>query len=137
MKIAIKAFITVIVILYCIRIVSVIEAKSVRKNELERGVSNAMCSCLDEMMSDADYLALDGSTPQATIDSLNARLASNFTKYLLIQLKSDSNADVTVIVADCESGIMTVEVSLTFKYSTGDAGNVKFRKTGIVDEVTS
>ena len=55
----------------------------------------------------------------------NAKLKNNFIKYLTTNLNSNvTKLDVNIYGADATNGLLSAEVTATFKYPTGNTGTV-------------
>ena len=65
----------------------------------------------------------------------NAKLKNNFIKYLTTNLNSNvTNLDVNIYGADATNGLLSAEVTATFKYPTGNTGTVSCYRTVILDK---
>ena len=65
----------------------------------------------------------------------NAKLENNFIKYLTTNLNSNvTNLDVNIYGADATNGLLSAEVTATFKYPTGNTGTVSCYRTVILDK---
>lgn len=96
--------------------------RSVRSQEADAALSQAMDSTLSNVMSGKnDRIADDKS------------LVAEFLKALLIQENSDSDISVAILEADCEYGILSAEVTETFTHPNGKRGSVSEARTMIFD----
>ena len=65
----------------------------------------------------------------------NAKLKNNFIKYLTTNLNSNvTKLDVNIYGADATNGLLSAEVTATFKYPTGNSGTVSCYRTVILDK---
>lgn len=65
----------------------------------------------------------------------NAKLKNNFIKYLTTNLNSNvTKLDVNIYGADATNGLLSAEVTATFKYPTGNTGTVSCYRTVILDK---
>lgn len=65
----------------------------------------------------------------------NAKLKNNFIKYLTTNLNSNvTKLDVNIYGADATNGLLSAEVTATFKYPTGNLGTVTCYRTVILDK---
>lgn len=65
----------------------------------------------------------------------NAKLKNNFIKYLTTSLNSNvTKLDVNIYGADATNGLLSAEVTATFKYPTGNTGTVSCYRTVILDK---
>ncbi len=65
----------------------------------------------------------------------NAKLKNNFIKYLTTNLNSNvTKLDVNIYGADATNGLLSAEVTATFKYPTGNTGTVTCYRTVILDK---
>ena len=64
----------------------------------------------------------------------NAKLKNNFIKYLTTNLNSNvTKLDVNIYGADATNGLLSAEVTATFKYPTGNTGTVSCYRTVILE----
>lgn len=65
----------------------------------------------------------------------NAKLKNNFIKYLTTNLNSNvTKLDVNIYGADATNGLLSAEVTATFRYPTGNTGTVTCYRTVILDK---
>lgn len=97
--------------------------RSIRKEETDTALAQAIDATLSGVMSENNY----------TIEE-NETFIAEFLKALLIQTNSDSDLKVSILEADYELGIMSVEITETFKHPNGKEGTVSEVRTVIFDK---
>ena len=98
--------------------------RSIRKGETDTALSQAIDATLSGVMSENNY----------TIEE-NETFVADFLKALLIQTNSDSDRKVSILEADYELGILSVEITEKFKHPNGREGTVSEVRTVIFDKV--
>ena len=96
--------------------------RAVRQDETESMLSQAIDSSLSSVM--------DGRG--GTVWN-QEEFVADFLKALLIQANSDSDITVSVLDADCEQGILSVEITESFRHPNGNTGSVSQVRTVIFD----
>ncbi len=96
--------------------------RQTRKEEADIALSQAIDTALSGVMSEYNY----------TIEE-NETFIADFLKSLLIQTNSDSDLKVSVLEADYELGILSVEITEKFKHPNGKEGTVSEVRTVIFD----
>ena len=122
MKNMLIAFYAAIIALVIILIGFTIHGRSVRQVELD----NALKSSMEGAMT---MLLYEEGRPQ-TEDEWKAA----FLQSLAIQINSASDLAVTILEADMQKGLLSVEAALTWKHPIGTAGRVSSSMTAILDE---
>lgn len=100
-----------------------IYGRSIRKEETDTALAQAIDATLSGVMSEYNY----------TIEE-NETFVADFLKALLIQTNSDSNLKVSVLEADYALGILSVEITETFRHPNGKEGTVSEMRTVIFDK---
>lgn len=98
--------------------------RSIRKGEAAMALSQAIDATLSGVMSENNY----------TIEE-NETFVADFLKALLIQTNSDSDLKVSILEADYELGILSVEITEKYKHPNGKEGTVSEVRTVIFDKV--
>lgn len=97
--------------------------RSIRQEETDSMLSQAIDSTLAGVMSENNY----------TINE-NSAFVADFLKALLIQKNSDSDITISVLDADYTLGILSVEVTEKYKHPNGKEGSVSEVRTVIFDK---
>lgn len=97
--------------------------RAARQDETKAMLSQAIDSSLANAMQGRDD----------TIQEKEAFVA-DFLKALLIQANSDSDITVSVLEADYEQGILSVEITEKFRHPNGNTGSVSEVRTVIFDK---
>ena len=97
--------------------------RNVRKEETDTALAQAIDATLSGVMSENNY----------TIEE-NETFIADFLKALLIQTNSDSDLKVSILEADYELGILSVEITEKFKHPNGKEGTVSEVRTVIFDK---
>lgn len=97
--------------------------RSIRKEETDTALAQAINATLSGVMSEHNY----------TIEE-NETFVADFLKALLIQTNSDSDLKVSILEADYELGILSVEITETFQHPNGKKGTVSEVRTVIFDK---
>ncbi len=96
--------------------------RAARKQETDKALAQAIDSTLSNVMSEHNY----------TIEK-NEDFIADFLKALLIQTNSTSDLTVSVLDADYEHGILSVEITETYTHPDGNKGSVSEMRTVIFD----
>lgn len=132
MKAALKITLTIIIMLLTVSIQNSIENKTVRANEIERATDNACSETMRVVMSDKRFAHIEDMS-EAEKAEKNRLMADMVKTCIIRQITSDSKVDVNVIEADCEKGILDVQVLAEFKYINGRTGKIEKRSTVILE----
>ncbi len=97
--------------------------RAVRQEETNHVLTEAIDSALAGVMSENNYTIAD-----------NENFIADFLKALLVQANSDSELTVSVLYADYEYGILSVEITETFLHPNGTEGSVSEVRTVIFDK---
>ncbi|MCI9416892.1 MAG: hypothetical protein HFI82_05690 [Eubacterium sp.] len=96
--------------------------RSARQQEAAMALSQAIDSTLSNVMSENNYFIKE-----------NQDFTADFLKALLIQTNSDSDLTVSILDADYELGILSVEITEKFLHPNGKEGSVSDVRTVIFD----
>ena len=97
--------------------------RSARQKETEYMLAQAIDSSLSDVMQGRNGFITE-----------NEDFVADFLKALLIQANSDSDITVSVLDADYEHGILSVEITEKFKHPNGKTGSVSQVRTVIFDK---
>lgn len=128
MRVAVCALIMSSVLVFTTVCIFAMSNTAIRKNELQHSLSAAMDSSLEILCSEKSYsFSEDEST--ATDEFI-----ADFLEKLLVNTSSDSEIKVSVLAVDVQKGLLDVEVTETYKHTTGAESSVSCRKTAIYEE---
>lgn len=113
---------SIVIVLVMIMTVYTIDGKNIRQTEL----NNALNSSMESAMS---QLTLAEGKPNS-----NEEWVAMFLESLVIQIDSASDLTVTILEADMEKGVLSVEAVLTFKHPIGSLGSVSAERHAILEE---
>lgn len=122
MKNMLIAFYAVIIALVIILIGFTLYGRSVRQVELD----NALKSSMEDTISSLLY---EEGRPQS-----EAEWKAMFLQMLAIQINSASDLTVTILEADMEKGLLSVEAMLSWKHPIGTEGSVVSSMTALLEE---
>lgn len=97
--------------------------RSSRKTETDTALAEAIDTTLASIFTNRTY------TTTADTDEFIA----DFLEALLLQVESDSDVKISVLEADPEKGILSVEVTETYRHPNGNTGTVSAVRTVIFD----
>lgn len=107
-------------------IVMSLAGRSNRSMELKSNLSSVVEETVEEMLNTGKY----------NIENIN-QFIGDLAENLSTVLDSDSELKVSVLQADKEKGILTVNVTEEFKHPNGNQGSVETVKTVILDGMES
>ena len=109
-------------VLFVLLMMLTLYGRSTRQKEAKIALSQAIDTALSG--------AMDESHP---VSGENSNFTADFLKALLTQTNSDSDLTVSILDADDELGIMSVEITEKFKHPNGKEGTVSDVRTVIFD----
>ena len=115
-------FVFAAMILLSVNIVSTMNSRSTRSQELSDALDTALEGTLGTLSK--------GTYDINNTDEYIADLLSNIAE----QIQSDSELTVNILDADIEKGIMTVQVKEEYKHINGKTGAVTASKTVLLEE---
>lgn len=122
MRNIVLGFVFAAMILLSVNIVSTMNSRSTRSQEL----SDALDTALEGTLSTLSKGTYDISDTDEYIADLMSNIAG--------QIQSDSELTVNILDADIEKGIMTVQVKEEYKHINGKTGAVTASKTVLLEE---
>jgi hypothetical protein len=96
--------------------------RTMRQAETERTLEEAIDTAMSEWMETEDYPATGKEA-----------FAADFLETLLVQLNSTSDVQVSILDADEEKGLLSVEVTEEYQHPNGTKGSVSAVRTVIFD----
>ena len=134
MKGVVKAVILIMILLQTITIIQCIDTKSVRREEIYQALSEAEYATLEMLREDKGEFYFSAPLTEEQLKLGNARLQEEFEKHLRTLIASNSKITIEVYGIDCEKGLIDAEVTAEFQYPIGKKGEVRCRKTVILEE---
>lgn len=111
-----------------------IENKTIRTNEIERATDNACSETMRVVMTDQHFAHIKNMS-EAEKAERNRLMAEMVKSCIIRQITSDSKVNVNVIKADCEKGLLDVQVTAEFNYINGHIGIIEKRSTVILERM--
>ncbi len=111
-----------LVSLFVVLLMLTLFGRAARKSETEYMLAQAMDSSLSGAMQ-----------KQGETTGAGEEFTADFLKALLIQANSDSELTVSVLDADEQKGILSVEITERFRHPNGNEGSVSQARTVIFD----
>lgn len=109
-----------IIALLLIMTVYTLQGRENRSEEIHDGITNAMTAAGEQMKENGSY----GSDEE---------FSAAFIENLMQQMDSASNVEVSILKADSGKGILSAEVTQTYRHPNGKEGKVSCMRTLILD----
>lgn len=122
MKNIIVGFVITLIVLLSINISMIVNARDIRQQEAE----NALDSALEGTISTLSKNTYSINNQEEYIADLVMALTE--------QIQSDSSVTIRVLDTDYDKGIMSIQVTETYKHINGKTGNVVTKKTVILED---
>lgn len=122
MKNIIVGFVITLIVLLSINISMTVNARDIRQQEAE----NALDSALEGTISTLSKNTYSINNQEEYIADLVMALTE--------QIQSDSSVTIRVLDTDYDKGIMSIQVTETYKHINGKTGNVVAKKTVILED---
>lgn len=122
MKNIIVGFVITLIVLLSINISMTVNARDIRQQEAE----NALDSALEGTISTLSKNTYSINNQEEYIADLVMALTE--------QIQSDSSVTIRVLDTDYDKGIMSIQVTETYKHINGKTGNVAAKKTVILED---
>lgn len=137
MKSAINLGICILLLIFTVEIVQAVENRSIREEEVRQAVTSAVYTALEMTITDQEYRTeKDGEDIDIKEEKLNTKMKECFLASLEVLINSDSKINITILEADYKRGILDVEAEVEFQYSNGKKGEIFYRKTGILEQIS-
>lgn len=94
-----------------------------RKLETDTALAEAIDATLANVFTNHTYTTADDTD----------EFIADFIEALLLQVESDSDVKISILEADPEKGILSVEVTETYRHPNGNTGTVSAVRTVIFD----
>ena len=123
MKQAVLGTVVLSITLIVASILFSLDSRSIRQQEIENALEEALKSCAESIWADSTYTA-------QTEDQFAADLIQTITT----QIESDSAVSIRILDLDNEKGIVSAEAVLKYNYPNGKTGTVSTVKTVIMEK---
>lgn len=123
MKQIIFGLLSTLMIVFVLMILMTTYGRNLRQTETEHSLAEAIDDSLAYVMNEENY----------TIENQDAFVA-DFLQMLLVQLNSTSDVNVSILEANMEYGILSVEIVQTYNHPNGNKGTVSEVRTVIFDK---
>lgn len=123
MKQAVLGTVVLSITLIVASILFSLDSRSIRQQEIENALEEALKSCAESIWVNSTYAA-------QTEDEFAADLIQTITT----QIESDSAVSIRILDLDNEKGIVSAEAVLKYKYPNGKTGTVSTVKTVIMEK---
>lgn len=123
MKKAIWGSVLVIIGIISIVIILTLTGRNTRETEADNALAEAIDTSLSNVFKNHSY-ASDESD----------KFVADFLEALLIQTGSKSEISVSILDADLDTGILSVEIKETYKHPNGNTGTVSDVRTVVLDQ---
>lgn len=123
MKKVIIAMTLVVCIVAAVFTVLTTNGRTMREEEMFQTLGAAVESSLEEAFLEKTY----------SINNTDEFLG-DFLQYMAVRLNSNSDVTVNVVGIDYEKGIVTMEITGTYKHPNGEDGTVSVRKTVFLEQ---
>lgn len=123
MKQTVFGMVSVMLLTLFLLILMTVYGRHLRQTETDHTLSEAVDTTMSNLLEQQLY----------TIES-GDEFVADFLQSLLVQMNSTSDVKVSVLAADEEKGILSVEVTETYKHPNGKEGSVSAVRTVILDK---
>lgn len=123
MKKVMIAVTLVTAIVIAVLIIFTSNGRAAREEEMSQSLAEAVESSLNEVFLDNTYSIRN-----------TQEFVADFLQYMSIKLSSNSNVTVNVVGIDYEKGLVSMEITGTFKHPNGNDGIVSVQKTVLLEQ---
>ncbi|MBO5372421.1 MAG: hypothetical protein J6A75_06855 [Lachnospiraceae bacterium] len=123
MKQVVFGLVSTLLIAVLLMLLMTLYGRNLRQLETGESLAEAIDSSLSHVMREENY----------TIEN-NEVFIADFLQMLLVQLNSTSDVKVSVLEADMQLGILSVEITQNYKHPNGNEGTVSEVRTVILDK---
>lgn len=113
------AFVAVLII----AAVMTVSGRDVRENEMDKALNTAVEQSLEQLKEEGGYEVADYQ-----------ELIADFNQAMLLHISSDSDIKAEILTADLERGVLDVQITETYKTTSGKVKQSSCRKTVILEE---
>lgn len=100
-----------------------LDSRSIRQQEIENALEEALKSCAESIWVNSTYAA-----------QTENEFAADLIQTITTQIESDSAVSIRILDLDNEKGIVSAEAVLKYKYPNGKTGTVSTVKTVIMEK---
>ena len=123
MKQAVLGTVVLSITLIVASILFSLDSRSIRQQEIENALEEALKSCAESIWLDSTYTA-----------QTENEFAADLIQTISMQIESDSAVSIRILDLDNEKGIVSAEAVLKYKYPNGKTGTVSTVKTVIMEK---
>lgn len=123
MKQTVLGTIVVTITLIVTSILFSIDSRTIRQQEIENALEEALKSCAESIWVNSTYAA-----------QTENEFAADLIQTITTQIESDSAVSIRILDLDNEKGIVSAEAVLKYKYPNGKTGTVSTVKTVIMEK---
>lgn len=123
MKQAVLGTVVLSITLIVASILFSLDSRSIRQQEIENALEEALKSCAESIWVNSTYVA-----------QTENEFAADLIQTITTQIESDSAVSIRILDLDNEKGIVSAEAVLKYKYPNGKTGTVSTVKTVIMEK---
>ena len=123
MKQAVLGTVVLSITLIVASILFSLDSRSIRQQEIENALEEALKSCAESIWVNSSYAA-----------QTENEFAADLIQTITTQIESDSAVSIRILDLDNEKGIVSAEAVLKYKYPNGKTGTVSTVKTVIMEK---
>lgn len=123
MKQAVLGTVVLSITLIVASILFSLDSRSIRQQEIENALEEALKTCAESIWADSTYTA-----------QTEDEFAADLIQTLSMQIESDSAVSIRILDLDNEKGIVSAEAVLKYNYPNGKTGTVSTVKTVIMEK---
>lgn len=123
MKQAVLGTVVLSITLIVASILFSLDSRSIRQQEIENALEEALKTCAESIWADSTYTA-----------QTEDEFAADLIQTLSMQIESDSAVSIRILDLDNEKGIVSVEAVEKYRYPNGKTGTVSTAKTVIMEK---
>ena len=123
MKQAVLGTVVLSITLIVASILFSLDSRSIRQQEIENALEEALKSCAESIWVNSTYAA-----------QTENEFAADLIQTITTQIESDSAVSIRILDLDNEKGIVSAEAVLKYKYPNGKTGTVSTVKTVIMEK---
>ena len=123
MKPAVLGTVVLSITLIVASILFSLDSRSIRQQEIENALEEALKSCAESIWVNSPYAA-----------QTENEFAADLIQTITTQIESDSAVSIRILDLDNEKGIVSAEAVLKYKYPNGKTGTVSTVKTVIMEK---
>ncbi len=122
MKQIVFGMVSALTLVLFVAVIVTIHGRAVRQGEVSQSLGEAMQMTMQKLTTEKRYEFKDRD-----------EFVADFLEALIMQINSESDLVVNILKADEEKGLLSVEVTETYKHANGQEGCVSARRCVILD----